>query len=192
VGRPGIVVIAGGRGRRVGGADKALLVLDGRPLLAHVLDAAQALDVAASCPVVVVGPARPGFDGVTWACEEPPGSGPLAALAAGLAALVDDADPVLVLGGDMPHVARGVSALLAALTFGAVAVLVDRDDQVQPLASAWRRAALAQALERVGVREDVPLKRLLEGVTFVRVADLEGATADVDSITDLDRLAGPG
>lgn len=32
------VILAGGRGRRMGGADKALVHLDGRPLLDHVLD----------------------------------------------------------------------------------------------------------------------------------------------------------
>ncbi|MGH8211943.1 MAG: molybdenum cofactor guanylyltransferase MobA [Rhodanobacteraceae bacterium] len=33
------VVLAGGAGSRVGGADKGLLLLQGRPLVAHVLDA---------------------------------------------------------------------------------------------------------------------------------------------------------
>lgn len=33
------VVLAGGRGRRMGGADKGLVPLCGRPLIAHVLDA---------------------------------------------------------------------------------------------------------------------------------------------------------
>jgi molybdopterin-guanine dinucleotide biosynthesis protein A len=32
------VILAGGEGRRMGGADKALLPLAGRPLIAHVLD----------------------------------------------------------------------------------------------------------------------------------------------------------
>ena len=32
------LILAGGEGRRMGGADKALLPLDGRPLLAHVAD----------------------------------------------------------------------------------------------------------------------------------------------------------
>lgn len=32
------VILAGGQGRRMGGADKALLPLAGRPLIAHVLD----------------------------------------------------------------------------------------------------------------------------------------------------------
>lgn len=32
------VILAGGRGRRVGGEDKGLLELDGKPLVAHVID----------------------------------------------------------------------------------------------------------------------------------------------------------
>jgi molybdenum cofactor guanylyltransferase len=35
---PAIVILAGGAGRRVGGANKAMLELGGRPLLAHLLD----------------------------------------------------------------------------------------------------------------------------------------------------------
>jgi molybdopterin-guanine dinucleotide biosynthesis protein A len=32
------VILAGGEGRRMGGADKALLLLDGRPLVSHAID----------------------------------------------------------------------------------------------------------------------------------------------------------
>ena len=32
------VVLAGGRGRRLGGQDKGLMELDGRPLIEHILD----------------------------------------------------------------------------------------------------------------------------------------------------------
>jgi molybdenum cofactor guanylyltransferase len=198
VGPPGIVVIAGGRGRRAGGVDKALLVLDGRPLLAHVLDAARVLDKSAGrdagadlSVVVVVGPERPGFPGVTWTREGTPGSGPLAALVAGLAALEPDRDPVIVLGGDMPYVARGVEALLKALDTSDVAMLVDASGQDQPLASAWSRAVLTGALERVGPPEGVPLMRLLDGVRVARIADAD-ATRDVDTLEDLDRLERPG
>lgn len=37
-GLPAGLILAGGRGQRLGGADKALLALAGRPLLAHVID----------------------------------------------------------------------------------------------------------------------------------------------------------
>lgn len=33
------VILAGGRGRRMGGRDKGLLPVDGRPLIAHIIDA---------------------------------------------------------------------------------------------------------------------------------------------------------
>jgi molybdenum cofactor guanylyltransferase len=186
VGRPGIVVIAGGQGRRAGGADKAVLDLYGRPLLAHVLDAALGL----ADPAVVVGPVRLGFTGVTWTLEEPPGSGPLAALAAGVAALPSGCDPVLVLGGDMPYVARGVPALLAALRSADIAVLVDASGHEQPLASGWRRAALVAALASVGPSQGVGLKRLFDGRTVTRVVDTQSATVDVDTLEDLRRLGG--
>ncbi|MBL4570487.1 MAG: NTP transferase domain-containing protein, partial [Alcanivorax sp.] len=33
-----LIILAGGQGKRVGGADKGLLELDGKPLIAHLLD----------------------------------------------------------------------------------------------------------------------------------------------------------
>lgn len=188
VGRIGILVVAGGAGRRAGGVDKALLALDGRPLLAHVLDSVRAAEQARpsdEVEAVVVGPRRDGFAGVRWAQESPPGGGPLAAVAAGEAVLTADVSTVLVLGGDMPYVSRAVPALLAALDEGpAAAVLVA--GQPQPLASAWRRAALATALDELAPPEGVPLRRLLDRVDAAAVPDLDGASADVDALADLD------
>jgi molybdopterin-guanine dinucleotide biosynthesis protein A len=175
-------VVAGGAGLRAGGVDKALLPLRGRPLLAHVLEGVRAALPAAE--VLVVGPPRPGFPDVTWIREAVPGSGPLAAVAAGLAALVD-VDRVLLLGGDMPYVARGVPGLLAALAGAEAALLVDEQGYDQPLASAWRRTALESAIRHIGPLEGVPLRRLFDEVSPVRVPGIAGATADVDSLDDL-------
>jgi molybdopterin-guanine dinucleotide biosynthesis protein A len=183
----GVVVIAGGAGLRAGGADKALLLLDGRPLLAHVLQGVRAAVPAAQ--LVVVGPPRPGFAEVTWTREPVPGSGPLAALDAGLAALTE-VDQVLLLGGDMPYVARGVPGLLAALDDAEAAVLVDEQGYDQPLASAWRWAALDSAVRRIESLEDMPLRRLLDAVPTLRLRGVEGATTDVDTLDDLRRLQG--
>jgi molybdopterin-guanine dinucleotide biosynthesis protein A len=79
-----VIVLAGGAARRLGGADKPALTVAGRSLLDGVLDRAAGLDPAG---IVVVGPHRPTSAAVRWAREQPPGGGPLAALAAGLAAV---------------------------------------------------------------------------------------------------------
>jgi molybdopterin-guanine dinucleotide biosynthesis protein A len=177
----GLVVVAGGAARRAGGVDKVVLPLDGRPLLAHVLEA--------GAPAVVVGPVRPGFPGVTWAREAPPGSGPLAAVAAGVAALPHEVDQVLVVGGDMPYVARATAALHKALGGSDVAVLVDVDGRDQPLAALWTRTSLARALADLAPLRGVPLSRLLDQAAVARVADTWGAAQDVDTLEDLTRLA---
>ena len=80
------LVIAGGRAVRFG-SEKALAELDGRPLLAHVLDA-----LARDCAVVGVN-ARPGSATAAWAqrqgftlVADAPGApdGPLSGVLAGL------------------------------------------------------------------------------------------------------------
>ena len=86
----GIIILAGGRATRLGGADKPGLVVGGRTLLAAVVAAGTE---AGAQRVVVVGPDRPGIadDGgaaaVRFVREEPPGSGPAPALRRGLAEL---------------------------------------------------------------------------------------------------------
>jgi molybdopterin-guanine dinucleotide biosynthesis protein A len=187
-----MIVMAGGSARRAGGVDKCLLLIGGRPLLALVLDARLAVGAEHAGHVVVVGPERPGFPDVIWTRELPAGAGPLSAVAAGLAALDAEADPVLVVGGDMPYVARGVPALLAALAAGAhVAALVDSDDETQPLASAWRRTALSATLARLEPLDGLPLRRIFDGVEVALVADVDGASTDVDTLDDLARLVVP-
>ncbi|MPV37001.1 NTP transferase domain-containing protein, partial [Georgenia subflava] len=74
------VVLAGGTGRRLGGAAKPEVTLHGRRLLDHALGA-----TAGAGRVVVVAP--PAVDvpaGVVRALEDPPHGGPVAGVAAGL------------------------------------------------------------------------------------------------------------
>ncbi|WP_444546051.1 molybdenum cofactor guanylyltransferase [Virgisporangium aurantiacum] len=79
------MVLAGGAGRRLGGAAKPTLAVGGTPMLARVLAAVDDADGR-----VVVGPGSLGLivpPGVRVIQEEPAGGGPVAALAAGLAEL---------------------------------------------------------------------------------------------------------
>ncbi len=86
----GIIILAGGRATRLGGADKPGLVVGGRTLLAAVVGAGTE---AGARRVVVVGPDRPGTTdarrggAIRFVREEPPGSGPVPALRRGLAEL---------------------------------------------------------------------------------------------------------
>lgn len=79
------IVLAGGRGSRLGGVDKAALELGGERLVARVVAATRE---AGADRVVVVGPGSAAVPDATLVREDPPFSGPLPALAAGLDALL--------------------------------------------------------------------------------------------------------
>ncbi len=113
------IVLTGGRSSRFG-SDKTRALIEGRPLLDHVLDS-----LPASWPIVAVGPARRTSREVVWVREEPMHGGPLAALAVGLA-LVETRSFVL-LGADMPHVSD-VPLILAGR-------LDDEPDEVDAIAA---------------------------------------------------------
>ncbi|GLW54333.1 hypothetical protein Kpho01_23440 [Kitasatospora phosalacinea] len=176
------VVAAGGAGRRLGGADKPALTVGGRPLLDRVL---------AACPdarrVLVVGPERPTERAaVHWLREDPPGGGPVAAVAAALPAVT--APRVLLLAADLPFLdAATVRRLLAALDDPARdgALLVDAAGRDQPLAAAYRTAPLRAALAALGDPAGRPLRRLLDGLHLARLPDPAGASFDCDTWDEL-------
>lgn len=181
-----VIVPAGGAARRLGGADKPGLTVGETTLLDRVL---------AACPdartTVVVGPARPtARDGVRWTREQPPGGGPVAAVAAGLDLVT--ADTVLLLAADLPFLDRRTVHRLAAALDGAgpavaAAVLVDAGGRDQPLAAAYRTAPLRAALAGLGDPAGQPLRRLVGGLAKLRVADTDGVAYDCDTWEDLEQ-----
>ena len=78
------IILAGGRSSRLGGSPKAELVIGSRRLVDIAVDAAAAVDARRT---VVVGPDDLVAAPVITARERPPFGGPVAGLAAGLAAL---------------------------------------------------------------------------------------------------------
>ncbi|TCB92738.1 bifunctional protein IspD/ispF [Micromonospora zingiberis] len=90
------VVLAGGAARRMGGLDKPALPVGGVPMRERVLAA-----VADASPRILVGPG-PAPAGVRLVRESPPGGGPVAATAAGLALLDADVAAVALLAADLP------------------------------------------------------------------------------------------
>ena len=168
------VILAGGAGRRLGGAGKPMIPVRGRPMLERVMDAVADADVT-----IVVGPATlPLPGGVVRLSEEPPGGGPVAAAAAGLAALAeidpDAAQTVVLLAADLPFLdPRAVAALLAALEGSTVdgVVFVDSGGRRQTLCGAWRAGPLRAALGRLGPPAGASMRGLLAGMRIGELAD---------------------
>ncbi|MFI7669685.1 NTP transferase domain-containing protein [Nocardia sp. NPDC049526] len=155
------IVLAGGRASRMGGVDKPAIVIGGRSML----DAALAA-VAPCARTVVVGPHRPELDArIAQVREVPPGSGPVAAVGAGLRALGPTAAPlVVVLAADLPFLSpTTVTELIRRGTeSGADAVFAaDESGRPQYLIGVWRRTALAEALGRLDSLINQPMKALI-------------------------------
>ena len=114
------IVLAGGGGRRLGGASKADLDIAGRRLLERVLTGLDG--VVDGLRVVVAPPSVRVPRGVLRTLEDPPHGGPLAGIGAGMDALgavagsASAADErVLVVSVDTPGVARLARLLVAAM-----------------------------------------------------------------------------
>ena len=152
------VLLAGGGGRRMGGIDKPGILVAGRPMLARVLDAVTDAEVR-----VVVGPPAELPEGVLLAREDPPGGGPVAAVAAGLSKLDETgfaedvgadhpAATVALLAADLPLLTRNsIDPLRHALhsTGADGACYVDMSGRRQRLCGVWRLGPLRHALRRL-------------------------------------------
>lgn len=141
------LVLAGGRGRRMGG-DKALRLLDGRPLLAHVIDR-----VAPQVDGVVISangdPARlAGFGRPVVADTLADHPGPLAGVLAGLLwvrAHRPEVQELLVVPTDTPFLPPDLLVRLRAGRGGAALACAASQGRVHPVVSLWR-VGLAGAL----------------------------------------------
>ncbi|WP_189113655.1 molybdenum cofactor guanylyltransferase [Pilimelia terevasa] len=189
------MVLAGGAGRRLGGPAKPATPVGGRPMVCRVLDA-----VADAVARVAVGaPDLPVPPGVSLTRERPADGGPVAGLAAGLAALGDPLpDRVVVLAADLPLLTpAAVGRLLAALGDPRApveaAVLADDAGRPQWLCAAWRGDALARALAALGPPRGAAVRRLYADAAVARVdlpADAPPAWWDCDTPDALARARG--
>ncbi len=186
------VVLAAGEGKRFGGP-KLLALLDGKPLVQHVIDAANASSLS---PVILV----TGFEGERLAGAVSLGraaalanpdyrSGQASSLIAGIGAL-DAADAAVVLLGDQPRV---TAALLDAL------VARQRATGAAAVASSWNGRRMPPTLLHrdlwpavlvltgdVGAREVLAER---DDVAVVEVTGRLGALDDIDTQEDHARLS---
>jgi molybdenum cofactor guanylyltransferase len=176
------VLLTGGRSRRLG-VDKASLVLDGVTLAVR---AANVLGEVCA-PVIEVGPGHSGLPAVR---EDPPGAGPLAALATGADELArrGDAGPVILLAVDLPLVRSPLLTFLRDWPGAPTAVPVV-GGRVQLVSARYGPEALvaARSLLEGGVSS---LRALLDVVDHDLVDEREwGPVATADHFADVDTPA---
>jgi molybdopterin-guanine dinucleotide biosynthesis protein A len=166
------IVLAGGAGRRLGGSAKPALPVAGRSLLDRVLHA-----VADATPLVVVGKVPAQLPaGVVATVEDPPGSGPVAATAAGFALLPRDAAEVAILAADLPFLtAPAIARLRQQLASSTVdgALYVDAGGRRQLLCGLWRTTSLGTALRHLSAERGLAgasMRALLAGLDVAEVA----------------------
>lgn len=199
-----LLVLAGGRGRRLGGQDKAALVVAGEPLLDRLLgtvDLGPRGSRTYGGRVVVVGD-TPVPAGVLRTVEEPAGGGPVAGIAAGLDLLekASSHDWVAVVAVDQPRAGEVLPQLRHELTVvppGVDAVRAWRPETGdQWLLALYRRTSLRAALDRLPTVHGASVRDLVTPLVWLLVLAPEGVLGDVDTWEDAraweDRLSAPG
>jgi molybdopterin-guanine dinucleotide biosynthesis protein A len=154
------VVLAGGRGRRMGG-QKATVELSGRPLIDYPL---QALAQAVTEVRVIAKPDTelPGLAGITVWIEPAFPRHPLVGLIHALA--LAEGRPVLVCACDLPLVTPALfRALCSEDAGGAPAVLAGAGSDLQPLLGCYRPAALGP-LRMLAGQSDIPLREVARAI----------------------------
>lgn len=150
------LILAGGRATRLGGVDKRELVVDGQTVFER-----QVAVLAPSVAEIVVSTRREvaGYRCVRDAIED---AGPLAGIAAGLAAV--QTEWLLVIAGDMPHLTRELIermlAATAAETIDAVGIRIA--GLPEPLVCVLRVSAALPIVQARLARGELKASRLLD------------------------------
>lgn len=174
------LLLTGGASSRMG-RDKAGLVVDGERLA----DRGARVLAEVAGPVLEIGPGRSPLEAVL---EDPPGAGPLVAVAAGRRALLErgHSGPALVLAVDMAAVEPPLLRFLAAFPGGG-SVVPFVGGRAQPLCARYSSAAL-EVCGRLAAAGERSMRTLIS-----RAGDLQwagprmwGAVADDRAFVDLD------
>jgi molybdopterin-guanine dinucleotide biosynthesis protein A len=155
------IILAGGLARRMGGGDKPLKTIAGKPILAHVIERLQP-----QCARLVLNangdPARFASFGLPVVADDVPDfAGPLAGILAGLswiAANVPDCECAISVAADTPFIPRDLVARLRAARLNeacdiAVAASGGRTHPVIALWPIALRTELRRALTQEGERK---------------------------------------
>jgi len=178
------IVLAGGRGSRLGGVDKAALELDGETLLARTLRA-----VGGAGRVIVAGDPRPVPEGVVVVQEQPRFSGPAAAIGAAMAEV--RAPYVFLAGCDHPFLTDAVDLLLDSASGDGV-IAIDADGRRQYLMSVLDSSALRASIAAQPTLVDLSVRALLVPLELMEVPIPVRAALDIDTWHDQEKALAEG
>jgi molybdopterin-guanine dinucleotide biosynthesis protein A len=188
----GAILLAGGRASRMGGIDKPGLLVDGVSLLDRAIAAVR--EIGAD-PLVAVGPPAAYDASVRWVREDPPFTGPAAAIVAALAAMPEAPDPTwtLVLACDLPRVGAAVRQLVDDILLLPSdvdgACLADPSSRPQWLTAVYRTAVLRRAAaSRADEGRDQSMRALLADLAIAALPDRADSTGDIDTWEDYRRF----
>ncbi len=183
------IVLAGGRSTRMGGGDKCLRDLGGKPILAHILERARP-QVAALALNANGDPGRFGGFGLPVVADTVDGyAGPLAGVLAGLdwaAANLPDARWVASFASDAPFFPRDLVARFheTVARDGADLACAASDGQAHPVFGLWR-IDLREDLRDAMTREKI--YKVDRWTARYRLATVEFAVAGGDPFFNANR-----
>jgi len=186
----GAVILAAGASRRYG-SPKQLVVVDGRTLLEHAIDAALIAGLAPVVAVVPVWLSQPALlDGerVHWLRNPFPERGMSLSLRLGFQALGEHAEAALILLGDQPGVTQTtIAAILAARGDRPVVATESEGVLAPPILIEGSHFHLV-----AGLTGDIGLRDLLRAdPDLVRSVAVAAHPPDLDTPEDLGRILGP-
>jgi Molybdopterin-guanine dinucleotide biosynthesis protein A len=172
------LVLAGGRGSRLGNDDKAAITIGGTSALDQLLSS-----LPERVPIVVAGPERPTQRPVTFRREWPIHGGPVAGIASGLEAVSTPVTALLAV--DMPWAGELMEHLIAefASCDAAALVPVDGSGYRQPLCTVVRTEALCRALGELGDPHGRSMRDLM---SLIDVRERPLSEAEMRWVDDID------
>lgn len=186
---PAGVILAGGRSRRMGGKNKALLPLAGKPLLRHVIDRVSPQVAELYLSVEQPSDAMAAF-GLPQIMDPEPDAGPLAGLMTVLQKTDSKHEWLLLAPCDAPFIPRDLAVRLleCALSRALPGAIVRYRSEAQPTFSIWNRCLLPRLEQAVVGEKMTGFKQFLR-VTELAVLDWpESDPSPFFNINDQDAL----